>query len=96
MVSRNLTMRLKRMESGGDGADATLVFENGSTAAMQVRDALGLCLDAMRNESARMDGQEPEQSKYAGKLALLARAERIETGDGLLSMAFDVCKDGAR
>lgn len=93
MSFSDLQRRLSKLEGSG-GNEAVLVFESGTRTGLQARDALGLVCAAMRAESAKMDGQEPEQSKYAGKLVLLRRAERIETADNLLSMAFDVCKGG--
>ena len=94
MVSRNLTMRLKRMESGGEGSDAELIFANGSHASLPVRDALSLCLDAMRNESEKLDGLEPTPSKHSAKLNLLARAVECRTEDNVLRMAHDVVRGG--
>lgn len=95
MRLRSLEERLTRLERGDDTTDARLQFENGSRAALRVRDAVDLVCTAMRNEYARLQGQEPEASKHAAKLALMRRAERIETNDGLLAMAFDVTRGGA-
>ena len=89
-----LRSRLASLEGGG-GADAELTFANGSHASLRVRDGLGLVLSAMRSESARLDGQEPEPSKYAAKLNLLAHAVECRTEDNLLQMAHGICRERA-
>ena len=95
MNLRDMNARLRRLEGGGDGADATLVFENGTRTGLQARDALGLVCSAMRAESARLDGLLPEPSKHSAKLALLARAVECRTEDNLLQMAHGICRERA-
>lgn len=89
-----LHKRLARLERGDASVDAVLTYENGARASLRVHDALGLVCTAMRCESARMEGRDFEPSRYDAELALLRRAERIETQDGLLRIAFDICRPG--
>lgn len=89
----DLKNRIRDLEVRIGAKDATLVFSDGSTRAIRVRDPLAVLLAAMTRIHRQSTGQVADASPFNPTIDLMGAAESIQTSDSFLQMVHSMAKE---